>query len=310
MKKNIIKKIIFIFFVFFKLNYSFAENNNSIIITVGNQPITNLDLIKEIKIIALTSNILITETNQDQIKDLAIKSLIKRSIKETEIQRLNIVRFSEESLKNNIETIANKLGLDQSNFTKLLKQNNLDIDDLKKRFEIDLKWNAAIFKLYKNKIYLNTVEIEEKINLEIKNIKSEKVFLLSEIAINLPSENYGGYIEKIKQEIVSEGFEKTAKDFSISESAKYGGNIGWIKEEQLTRKIYNSVKVLKKGEISDAIIIDGKIIFIKKNDERTNDPNIEIVKEEIVNKEKMKKLDMFSNSHYSELEKKIQVKFL
>ena len=199
MKKNIIKKIIFIFFVFFKLNYSFAENNNSIIITVGNQPITNLDLIKEIKIIALTSNILITETNQDQIKDLAIKSLIKRSIKETEIQRLNIVRFSEESLKNNIETIANKLGLDQTNFTKLLKQNNLDIDDLKKRFEIDLKWNAAIFKLYKNKIYLNTVEIEEKINLEIKNIKSEKVFLLSEIAINLPSENYGGYIEKIKQ---------------------------------------------------------------------------------------------------------------
>ena len=194
MKKNIIKKIIFIFFVFFKLNYSFAENNNSIIITVGNQPITNLDLIKEIKIIALTSNILITETNQDQIKDLAIKSLIKRSIKETEIQRLNIVRFSEESLKNNIETIANKLGLDQTNFTKLLKQNNLDIDDLKKRFEIDLKWNAAIFKLYKNKIYLNTVEIEEKINLEIKNIKSEKVFLLSEIAINLPSENYGGYI--------------------------------------------------------------------------------------------------------------------
>ena len=134
MKKNIIKKIIFIFFVFFKLNYSFAENNNSIIITVGNQPITNLDLIKEIKIIALTSNILITETNQDQIKDLAIKSLIKRSIKETEIQRLNIVRFSEESLKNNIETIANKLGLDQTNFTKLLKQNNLDIDDLKKRF--------------------------------------------------------------------------------------------------------------------------------------------------------------------------------
>ena len=68
--------------------------------------------------------------------------------------------------------------------------------------------------------------------------------------------------------------------------------------------------MLKKGEISDAIIIDGKIIFIKKNDERTNDPNIEIVKEEIVNKEKMKKLDMFSNSHYSELEKKIQVKFL
>ena len=40
-----------------------------------------------------------------------------------------------------------------------------------KSFEIDLMWNTVIFRLYKNKISLNTIEIEDKINSELK--KSE-----------------------------------------------------------------------------------------------------------------------------------------
>ena len=146
---------------------------------------------------------------------------------------------------------------------------------------------------------INTNTRNEKIKNFFIHNKKKIISGLSFIVILLISYFAFGEYQDRKKIKISDSFntitinysesnkEKTAKDFSISESAKYGGNIGWIKEEQLTRKIYNSVKVLKKGEISDAIIIDGKIIFIKKNDERTNDPNIEIVKEEIVNKEKM-----------------------
>ena len=40
--------------------------------------------------------------------------------------------------------------------------NNLNIKNLKDRFEIDLKWTTLIFQLYKNKIVLNKNEMENK----------------------------------------------------------------------------------------------------------------------------------------------------
>ena len=60
---------------------------------------------------------------------------------------------------------------------------------LKERFKIDLKWNTLIFQLYKNKIVLNKNELENKIRAEMENIKEKRLFLLSEIEINLTQNN-------------------------------------------------------------------------------------------------------------------------
>ena len=56
--------------------------------------------------------------------------------------------------------------------------------------------------------------------------------------------------------------------------------------------------------------MEGVVIFIKKNNEKSGSQNLENIKENVVNQEKMKKLEMFSNSHYSDLEKRIKVRFL
>ena len=55
------KKLLIIFFLFLGTEKLFSETNNSIIITVGSQPITRLDLIKEIKFIAILSKVNINE---------------------------------------------------------------------------------------------------------------------------------------------------------------------------------------------------------------------------------------------------------
>ena len=75
-----------VFFFLFPAEKVFSQTNNSIIISVGNHPITRLDLLKEIKLIAILSNTQINKDNQEQIKALAVKSLIKRNIKTNEIQ--------------------------------------------------------------------------------------------------------------------------------------------------------------------------------------------------------------------------------
>ena len=304
------KKLLFIFFLLINTEQLSSQIDNSIIITVGNYPITRLDLEKEMKIITVLSKIRINEENKKQIKDLAVQSLVKRSIKKSEIERLKINQFNKKDVDFQISNISKNLGLEKEDFKIFLQQNNIKYEDISERFEIDLKWNSAIFKLYKNKITLNTIEIEDKINSEVEKVKLSKSVLLSEIQVNVSSENLESTKNNVLSEIKEVGFDKAAIKLSISNSAKDGGNIGWLNENKLSMTIYEGIKNLKKGEISKPIILEETMIIILKKDEKNNSFNLENIKNNIVKQEKMKKLEMFSNSHYSDLEKKTNINFL
>lgn len=304
-----LKTFILIFFFLFNFNYLFGNINNSIIISVGNLPITYLDLLKEMRMIAILTNNKINDENKEQIKTIAVQSLIKRKVKEVEIKKYNIDNFSKNDLNKLILNASRNIGTDPNGLKNILESNQLKIIDLKNKFEVDLKWNSLIFQLYKNKIVLNMAEIENKIKSEIENTTSSKKFLLSEIEIE-KSENSNLILEKIFKNIQDEGFDKTAKKFSISLSAEYGGNIGWVEQKNLSKKILENVKDLKNNEISKPIILDNTIVIVKKTDQKVFKKNAENIKNRVLKEEKEKKLQMFSKAHFSNLERLIQINFL
>ena len=198
-----IKKLLLFFFIIFLSVHpgkiAFSQSENSIIISVGNNPITRIDLIKEIKLIAILSNTEINKSNREQIKGLAVKALIKRNIKDSEIKKRNIYKYNQKQLNGIIKNTSLKLGVDQNGLKEILKKNNLSFEELVKRFETDLKWNYMIFQIYKNKISLNTAEIENKIQLRLNTIQSS---------------NNQEKIVAIKEKVVNEEKEKKLKMFS------------------------------------------------------------------------------------------------
>ncbi len=308
MKNNTVIKYIFLLFFLFSNTSAYSNIDNSVIISVGNTPITYLDLVKEMKLISIISKNKINEQNKEQIKKIAVQSLIKRKIKEMEITKYNIENYNQKDLEKLILNTSQNLGLDKNGLKILMENHNLSYSNLAKRFEIDLKWNTLIFELYKNKISLNMSEVEEKINSELERLESNRKFLLSEIEI--PKEGTEITVDKVINNIKKEGFENTAKKFSISQSAEYGGNIGWVDEKKLSKKINDNIKNLKTDELSKPIFFENTIVIYKKMGEKVFEKNIQEIKNRIVKIEKQKKLQMFSNSHFSNLERTTQVNFL
>ena len=199
MKKKL--PIFFFIIIFFLLQNKIVHSqiNNRIIISVGDYPITTIDLLKEIKLIAILSGTDINQNNREQIKGLAVKSLIKRNIKESEIKRRNIYKYNKKQLNGLILNTSTKLGVDQEGLKQILERNNLSYKELINRFETDLKWNYMIFQIYKNKISLNTAEIENKIQVRMESLKDNS----SQNEINL-----------IKEQIINQEKEKKLKMFS------------------------------------------------------------------------------------------------
>tara|TARA_B100001175_G_C19479118_1_gene626083 strand:+ start:419 stop:1366 length:948 start_codon:yes stop_codon:yes gene_type:complete len=306
------KKILFLFLLTFLFNSTNVNSNinNSVIISVGNTPITYLDLVKEMRLISLLNNITVDNSNRETIKSVAVQGLINRRIKEIEIKKFKIENFNKKDLEGLIKRTSNNLGTDEKGLEQLLIKKKLKLKNIKERFEIDLKWNTLIFRLYNNKVVLNTNELENKIRTEIEKVNEKRVFLLSEIEINLANNDNKIILDKIFKNIETEGFEETAKKFSISSSSEYGGNIGWINQNNLSDKIYENIKLLKTEEISKPIYLNETIVIIKKAGEKILGKNIENIKNRIVRQEKEKKLQMFSKAHYSKLEKTIQISFL
>ena len=81
-----IKKIFFlVLFLLINIEKTNAEISDSLFMTIGNKPITQSDLVDEIKIILILNNESYSDEKKDILHELAVRSTIKRTIKEIKI---------------------------------------------------------------------------------------------------------------------------------------------------------------------------------------------------------------------------------
>ena len=162
--------------------------------TVGNKAITKSDVVNEIKILLILNNESYSDEKREQLQDMAIKSIIKRSIKKSEVERVNFLKFNQDDLNTELKKLANKINLDLDTLKNICASNELDFLLVEDQIKIELMWNSLIFEIYKNRLSINQEEIEEQIKL-FQNKKNIEEYLISEIL--LPPIEKG----KIKNEI-------------------------------------------------------------------------------------------------------------
>ena len=107
----------------------------------------------------------------------------------------------------------------------------------------------------------------------------------------------------IKESINEIGFEETARIYSLSDSKKSGGNLGWIYENQLSKEIKDELNDIKIGDITKPIVTRGGILILKLIDIKTE--KIEIDKSAQLNKmiefEKERQLTRLSTLYYKRI---------
>ena len=69
--------------------------------TIGNKPITQSDLVDEIKIILILNNEGYSDEKRDKLHELAVRSTIKRTVKTIELERNNYFKFNDQFINFN-----------------------------------------------------------------------------------------------------------------------------------------------------------------------------------------------------------------
>ena len=298
------KKTIILVLIFFLLNnFSYSKINLQIVMKINDQIVTTYDLEKESNYL-LALNPKLKEIDENDLLKLARRSVIREMIRKSEI--LKYKNLNQENTQINIvlnNIIQNLNYSNQSQFENYLSNFNISIDDLKKKIEIENEWKNLIYSRYSKSIKINKDDLIDKID----RISKDKFFLeynLSEIVFYINQDiSLEEHSKKILESIKINGFENTANLYSISDSSKTGGKIGWIKKNNLSLEINRELDNLKINSFSKPIKIDNNYLILKINDIR--EVTVKIDKQKELNKmiasETSKQLDKFSNIFYNKI---------
>ena len=300
------KKKFLILLFFLTLNQA-QSIETRIIHNIQNEIITNIDIKNEFKYLIALNNSL-KELDKEKILSISNESAIREKIKKIEIlKNFKEIKINEDYSSILIKNIYSRINLKSLNeFEQYLKDYGLTINDIKTKTTIDALWNELIMQKYGSKININKNKIEEEI---LKNSKIQtKEYQLSEIIFEvINKEEIDKKYNEVVKSIDKEGFKNSAAIYSFSESAKIGGDIGWINENSLNDNIKKNIKDLKNGQITKPIILSNGILILKLEDTKTSETTIN-VKDELkkaINYERNRQLNQYSKIYYNKIKKNL-----
>ena len=298
---------IFVIFLSTEIKFSILASENKILLKVNNELITSIDILNEInylksinkdidnlenkKIIEIARNSLI----KDKIKKIALMPIVKKlEISDDDFKRILISNYS------------------NTGFTKIdeiyqhLKKYNIKPKLIRNKMTINAIWSQFIYDKYSKNIKIDI----DKLKQDIQRNEGQTEYLLSEIIFDLKEkETVNEKFNIIKNAINENDFANTALIYSISETSTSGGNIGWVSENSINKKILKKIMEIDINNFTEPLVIPGGYLILKVNKKRIAKKDIKLEDElkKIVQIKTNEQLNQFSNIFLNKIKKDIVI---
>ena len=283
-------------------------SENKILIKIENEIITSLDVENEARLLT-TLNPQVNELDKKQIFEIAKNSIIRQKIKKIEILKYtNELKINEKFLDNLIKSNYSRIGVQNlSDFEDYMRKNNIDTANIKEKMTIETFWNDLIIEKYSSKIKINKEELKNEILSNKNEILSYNLYeiLFTVSDISKLDEKY----KEIQKTINDSNFENAALIHSISSSSEFGGELGWIEENSLNKKIRNELIKIKENQITKPIPTSSGflILMIKGKNKIEKEINLEEELKKLIRIKTNEQFNQYSNIFFKRVSKNISI---
>ncbi len=301
------KTVISLIFVFLTIISNVNSTENKILFKLNKDIITTVDILSEIKFLSLINK---EFTNLDKNKkiEIAKNSQLRHKIKFIEISKFREnLNLDENILENIIKNYFINFKFKNLNEFEIFFENqNLNTKFVKEKIIVDTLWKKLIYEKFSKNVTIDKNEIKKNIS----KMEKQNEYLLSEIVLDInENKELKNKINLIKKTISEKSFSEAAFIYSISDTSKNGGNLGWIKESMLNKKIKNEIRSISIGEFTNPIVIPGGFLILYIED--IKEVKIKINKNEeiknIIEKQTNDQLNLLSNIYLNKIKKTIQI---
>jgi peptidyl-prolyl cis-trans isomerase SurA len=236
---------------------------------VNDEVITLFDLQARTNLIILSSQLPNTDEVRQRLAPQVLRTLIDDRLRLQETRRQKIT-VTEQEIEASIRDIEDRNKMSRGAMYAMLDQYKIDRGTLRLQLEADLAWRKLIGNQVRATVNIGDETIDDAIQ-RIEANKGKPEYLVSEIFISMSAAKSVAetkqLAERLRQQI-TEGanFAELARSFSQSASAAGGGNLGWIRDDQLDPALIEAVTAMKAGDLSQPIQgIDGFYILALRN---------------------------------------------
>ena len=244
---------------------------------VNNEVITQTDVEQRLALLAIANGGQIPANEADRLRQQVLRNLIDETL-EVQAAKAEKITIKPSDIDKTVTRVAGNVKQTPDQLAAFLEQNGSNIRSLRRQIEGEI----ASQRLQRAKIESTVSVGDDEVKAVLDKLNASKgteEFRVGEIY--LPG---GGSTEQqvmaqanqiLEQLKGGASFQAYARQYSQSSSAAVGGDLGWMRPEQLPEPIANVLRTMTPGTISAPIPNSGGVSIIAVQDTRkilTRDP--------------------------------------
>ncbi|MEM8786562.1 MAG: peptidylprolyl isomerase, partial [Pseudomonadota bacterium] len=238
---------------------------------VNDEIISEYDLSQRIALFAVSSGVDVSRIQQQELRSQILRTLIDESLKLQEATRLE-VDVEEDDLLAAKEQIASRNGTSVSQIESVLNGAGISTTTFDRQLRAEILWTRLVGGRFRSQIAVTDAQIDSALQ-EIEQTATQPQFLVSEIflAVDRPQDEAAvrrsadGLLGQLQNGVP---FQILARQFSQSASAINGGDIGWVRADQVPQEVSQAIQAAPVGGVSPPIRAPGGFYIVGVRDRR------------------------------------------
>jgi len=244
---------------------------------VNGEVITATDVDQRLALVLLANDGKLSPEERERVRVQVLRNLIDETLQIQEAKAAE-VEVKPEEVNQRYALISQNFKRTPAQMSQYLKEHGSSDRSIKRQIEGELAWQRVLGRKITPFVNVGQEEVQSIID-RLNAAKGTAEYRLGEIYLSgtpetMPqtAENARKIIEQLRQ---GGSFAAYARQFSEASTAAVGGDLGWIRAEQLPTQLAEPARELKVGQVAGPIEVPGGVSILVKVDERqvlTADP--------------------------------------
>ena len=244
---------------------------------VNGDVITQTDIDHRVALLVISQGGEIDPEELERIRQQVLRNLIDETL-QIQAARAEEIQIKQSDVDRTIERVASNLKQTPEQLREFLAANGSSIRTMRRQIEGEIAWQ----RLLRAKVESGVSVGDDEVNAVLEKMNASKgsaeyrvgeIFLASNPANEAETlENANRILQQLRNGASFAGY---ARQFSEASTAAVGGDLGWVRPEQLPPALAAAVQQLQPGMVSNPIPLPGGVSIIALQDTRrilTPDP--------------------------------------
>jgi len=244
---------------------------------VNGEVITQTDIDQRLALLAIANEGQLPADQIEELRQQVLRNLIDETL-QIQAAKTAEITVTSKDIDRTLQRVAEGQKMTPAQFENYLKANNTSIRTLRRQIEGETAWRRLQQQKIENSVSVGDDEVKGVLD-RMNASKGTQEYRVGEIFLSATSDtipqkmaNANQIIAQLRQGASFVGY---ARQYSEASTAAVGGDLGWVRPEQLPDQLAAAVLALGPGQVSAPIALPGGVSIIAVQDVRrilTADP--------------------------------------